>query len=108
MNLNDMTRDQLKEEAKKRGLQKYHAWGKAKLIEEITKIDTSNGLIVNPADEINEKEAVVEPVITESGKTLSPQAVKWQEYFNKTQITAAAFLQRYPNHKFKVFISELL
>jgi hypothetical protein len=110
MNLNDMTRDQLKAEAKKRGLTKYHAWSGAKLIQEITKFDTEAGTIENPADQANEKETEAETIsnVNEVQTKLSPQAIKWKEYFLKTNTTPAAFLQRYPNHKFKIFISELL
>jgi len=109
MNLNDMTRDQLKVEAKKRGLTKYHAWSGAKLIQEITKFDTSSGVIENPADQEVVTEPAAAPIPTVQGAPgLSPQALKWKEYFVKTNTTPVLFLQRYPNHKFKLFISELL
>lgn len=102
-----MTRDQLKEECKKRGLQKYHSWGKTELIKAIVKCDFENGVLINPADEINEEEEKIKSESTEIS-TLSPQAQKWKEYFDKTQISAENFLARYPNHKYKIFISELL
>lgn len=103
-----MTRDQLKEEAKKRGLQKYHNLGKTELIKLIVQADFEAGVTENPADELNAKEAEELANKPAGVKELSPQAVKWKEYFEKTQTTAANFLARYPNHKFKVFISELL
>lgn len=102
MNLDDMTRDQLKEEAKNRGIHRYQNWDKNQLIQAITRADVMSGRLKNPADEANSKE------VNAPKSELSPQAVKWQEYFTKTNITAADFLKRYPYHKFKVFISELL
>lgn len=107
MNLDDMTRDQLKEECKNRGIQKYHAWGKTELIKAITKHDYEKGILTNPADDLNEEEAK-QGNLPEGSKILSPQALKWKEYFSTTQISPKDFLTRYPNHKYKVFISELL
>lgn len=111
MNIDDMTREQLLVEAKNRGFQKYYNWNKAKLLQEIAMFDHNAGTLVNPADEINAQEALaaatVEPTAV-GDKKLSAQANKWKEYFDKTQITPADFLKRYPNHKYKVFISELI
>lgn len=108
MNLNDMTREQLKEEAKKRGIQKYHSWGKTELLKEINRVDFEAGVTVNPADEANEAEAKAEASKPLEMKQLSAPAQKWKEYFDKTGVKAGDFLARYPNHKYKNFISELL
>jgi hypothetical protein len=111
MKLDDMTREQLKEEAKKRGIQKYHSWGKTDLLKAIAKFDHESGATINPADAQNEEEAkkqAEEPSVKEPAKQISLAATKWKEYFAKTGVTAGDFLARYPNHKFKTFISELL
>lgn len=41
-------------------------------------------------------------------KELSVQALKWEKYLNYTGWTAEDFLKKYPNHKFKEFIEELI
>ena len=91
INLESYTRDELKEMAKENGFSNYHNWSKSKLIKEIY-FATQGG----------EKE------LDEIVKILSSQANKWKEYLKKIGVSAEDYLKIHPNHKFKVFIEELI
>ena len=45
---------------------------------------------------------------TDFNSVLSSQATKWKTYLKSIGSTAEMFLTRYPNHKYKVFIEEVL
>jgi hypothetical protein len=52
------------------------------------------------------EEVSIESVKTE--KTISKQALIWKTYLEGIRVTPAAFLSRYPNSKYKIFIQELI
>ena len=101
MILENLSRNELKEMAKEKGLTDYANLNRAQLIR-----------LLNPLDEIEEqqsKEKVIEILekinIT---KPLSSQAKKWQIRLKQINISPVDFLVRYPDHVNKKHIQELV
>lgn len=76
--------------------------------EEIDKADET--IIEKQDNNIQENTSRIEEKITinHNPHILSSQAKKWQEYLKKIGISPQAYLNRYPDHKAKEIIEELL
>lgn len=65
-------------------------------------ISADNTTETNPVTE------TVAEVITTKKLELSPSAKHWKEYLKKIKMTPESFLERFPNHKYKNYILEIV
>lgn len=101
MILENLSRNELKELAKEKGLVDYANLNRAQLVR-----------LLNPLDEIEgerSKEKVTKILREiEVIKPLSSQAKKWQLRLKQINISPVDFLVRYPDHVNKKHIQELI
>jgi hypothetical protein len=128
--LEDLSRDELKKICLERGVKNYHNLSKPKLIkllnslgeseseqqieEKIKALESEEENIIQEKD-LAKEEGVVkeEDIIKEEKKKkkhiqLSIQAQNWRDYLAKINVKPSMFLHRYPNHRYRVFIEELI
>jgi hypothetical protein len=112
----NLSRDELREIAKKRGVSDFATFSKSKLVRILNSLDETSPVIgILPEEVIREvvkenKEQSKEnkQVISTSTKLLSSQAKNWKIYLEKLGISPKEYLIRYPDHVNKRFIEELL
>jgi hypothetical protein len=111
MNLESLSLKELKQKAADNGVLNYHNMSKPKLIKTLNvllpeeEVKTIISASVVPAVEVPIVEEVQE---SSQNVKLSVQALRWQDYLKNIGSTAEVFLRRYPNHKYKIFIEEIL
>ena len=124
--LEDYSRHELKEMAKEKGLTDFHNLSKANLIKALLKADEKQEEAVEKLVEkistdltvpLDSKGGFSEPSISiaEDLKKansiptrLSIQAEGWQKQIAKTGLTPEEYLKKYPDHRDKKYIEELI
>lgn len=113
MNLESLSLKELKIRAGECGIVGYHNFSKPKLIKLINEklqlssetVETEVAAVINSSEPEEVKSNFEEKA---QNNKLSSQAIRWQDYLKKIGTTAEVFLLRYPNHKYKIFIEEVL
>ncbi len=112
MELENLTKDELKELCKAKGLQDYFTLSKPKLIRILNGLDNSEEekLTEVVAEAIKEEPKVKAPKATKPTpiKVLSPQALKWQVHLKQINISPKEYLNRFPGHAYRNYIEELI
>ena len=126
----NLSREELKDICAQRGVKEYHNLSKSKLIKLLNSLGESESdleiqqKVEDLAKELEEEETVApEPVVEKEKQPkkekpvkevkkkiiqLSSQAQHWKNYLAKINISPAMFITKYPNHRYKSFIEEII
>lgn len=117
----NLSREELRDVAKKRGISNASTLSRPKLVQALNALDVKNPVptieketVKELVEEINKettKEKSKETPVVQAqltSKKLSPQAINWKQYLDKLGISPKDYLIRYPDHINKRFIEELL
>lgn len=97
--LEEYSRNELKKMAADKGVVDYHNLNKAALIKIL------NGMMAKREVVAGSQGA---KDIVQRGINLSHKAMQWKEYLNRVNISAEAFLHRFPEHAERQYIEELI
>ncbi len=116
MQLENYTKEELKEMAKNKGVLDYANLNKPKLIRALNLLDKpeEQALVKKVADAVEITEEEIKKIeaelvaLVEPKKPLSSQALGWRDHLRQLNISPKDYLERYPDHKYAAFIKELI
>lgn len=120
MVLENLSKEELKELCKQKGLSDYANLSKPRLIRILNSLENPEEeeklveIVAEAIAEVKEEPKpivktpkVIKEVIKEI-KVLSPQAARWKTHLKQLNITPKDYLTRFPDHMYKRYIEELI